>query len=162
MMEKSKKDRIFYSVLITILVLTLLWIFVQSALPAEVSDAESDKVTEIVDQVVPEEFSLKEFILDNIRKIAHFLEFGALGVEALLLLWYSKRLGIREILLGIGFGALVAFLDESLQLISKRGAEILDVWIDIGGYASFYLIPLAVIILVRYIKNKNTEKSSAS
>ena len=37
-----------------------------------------------------------------------------------------------------GFAA--AFLDESIQLFSDRGAEIRDVWIDLIGVASGVLI----------------------
>ena len=161
-MERTKKDKIFYSVVLTLLVLTLVWIFVQSSLPAEVSESESDKVTEIVDKVVPEEFSLKDFIIENIRKIAHFVEFGALGVEVFLLIWYSKRMGVKEILLGIGFGALIAFLDETVQILSDRGAAVLDVWIDIGGFSSFYLIPLAAIFAFRLVREKKIKNSISS
>ena len=160
-MAVLKKDKIFYSVILSLILLTLVWIFVQSALPTEVSEAESDKVTEIVDKVVPEEVSFKDFLINNIRKIAHFLEFAALGLEVFLLLWYSRRLKIGFIGCGFGFGAIIAFLDESLQIISDRGAAILDVWIDLGGYASFYLLPIAAYFVFMLIKNKNKNSISA-
>ncbi|MBQ8720241.1 MAG: VanZ family protein [Clostridia bacterium] len=161
-MEKSKKDKIFYAIIFAVILANLLWIFVQSSLPMEVSEAESDKVTEVVDKVVPEEVSFKEFLLNNIRKIAHFVEFGTLGLEAFLLLWYSRRMKISTVACALGLGALVAFFDETVQIFSKRGAAILDVWIDIGGFASFFLLPVAVYILVSCIKHKNETKNSIS
>ena len=59
----------------------------------EVSDKESDAVGSvvgsIVDAVVKDNETFRDFITDNIRKIAHFLEFGALGIEIAFLMLYN-------------------------------------------------------------------------
>ena len=61
----------------------------------------------------------------------------------------------------------VGFIDESIQSISGRGPLIEDVWIDIGGFATFYALTLAVcfsviavIRVIKTIKNKNKRGSN--
>ena len=146
-------------VLLGLIVLTVAVIFLHSAMSPEVSSSESGAVGEIVDKVVPDSFSLKQFIIDNIRKIAHFLEFGLLGAEVYALILALSVFGTKSLSLSLGFGAAVAFFDESVQLLSNRGPSITDMWIDIFGYLSFSLIAALVHLIVYCIKKrKNKEK----
>ena len=52
----------------------------------------------------------------------------------------------------------VGFLDESIQVLSERGPSITDVWIDIGGYATFaslaYLIGGAALLIIYFIRKR--------
>ena len=61
-----------------------------------------------------------------VRKLAHVAEFFAFSV--FVTLFWSGHF-IRAFISGL----VVAFLDESIQLLSKRGAQISDVWIDLIG-----------------------------
>ena len=170
-------------ILLPIMLATVLVIFIHSAMSPETSQNESDTVGEvvgtIVETVAPNKPTLKEYITKNIRKIAHFLEFGALGLEAFVLAFFIYRHKKRSLAepdgrMSLGyylncavryfmFGLTVAFLDESLQLLSKRGPQIKDVWIDLAGYMSFGALILLIFLgvaLIRSIKNKKSKKTA--
>ena len=110
-----------------------------------------------------EEFlAVKEnFVEEYIRKIAHFTEYGLLGIElaVYLLLLHRRRPSLFGLAMTVPF--FVGFIDESIQSLSGRGPLIEDVWIDIGGFATFYALTLAVgfsvnaiIWAVKTIQNK--------
>ena len=103
-----------------------------------------------------------EAIRPHIRKIAHFLEHGVLGLEVFFLCLsmqkYSGKkrkimpIGIKTIFSSINFGLIIAFIDESIQILSERGPSITDMWIDISGYASFTLLLVIIYVIVNIIK----------
>ena len=148
--------------------LTVLFIFIHSLMAPEVSSKESDAVSDAVSDVVvgvigdetPAQIERSEratkFIEENMRKIAHFIEFAVLGSEIALMGYFvlsdQKRKGynvsrVRLILISFIFGILIAFADESLQLVSNRGPSVADIWLDISGFSAL-MIPLYVILFV--------------
>ena len=76
---------------------------------------------------------------DIIRKIAHAVEFCVLAL--ILSSWWKKP--VRSFYAGFT----LAFLDESLQVVTGRGALITDIWIDLigvgigtlGGYSGYII-----------------------
>ncbi len=91
-----------------------------------------------------------------VRKAAHFLEFAALGASFALLSrtyeWDRHKRALSQAFVGI----FVPLCDESIQMFTRRGPSLSDVWIDIAGYTTGAVITLAVCFLIE--KNK-TEKS---
>ncbi len=154
---KSKRIITKY-VLIAMIVFTLAFIFVNSMLPTEVSKAESDNVTGWLEQVLPEESVISLFMLNNTRKIAHFVEFGVLSAELTvyaLLFAEKKRNGVT---LAFLMSFIAAFLDETIQIFSLRGAAVSDVWIDLFGALSFSAVTLlAYFICIAIQKYKRSE-----
>ena len=144
-------------VLLTLIVATLAFIFVQSVLPPEKSSEQSDKVSDIVEEIIPPETPVGDYVQTNVRKIAHFVEFAALGVwVALYIVGFYRR---RTVALASYAAALiVALFDETIQIFSGRGPEIKDVWIDFLGYlTSFTLVIIAsfvVMLVIKKIKSK--------
>ena len=149
--------------LIAAMAATVLFIFINSTLPKEQSAQQSGVIEEIVDKVIPDDVPVKDMIIENIRKIAHFSEYGLLGIELALYIFFFRR---KRIYLYAPMSPLVAmlvgFLDESIQLLSDRGPMISDVWIDIGGFATFTLITygalyagLGILTLIRRGRNEN-------
>ena len=135
-MEKSRisRLRVFQWVL---LALTLVFIWGHSCMPVEDSAAESGFVMELIAPFL-EIFLGRGNVTDHIvRKIAHFTEFAALGVQLELL---RKGRRFKGAMCSLGAGFLCAFLDESIQLLSARGALISDVWLDTCG-ALFGVLP---------------------
>lgn len=129
------------------------FIWQQSTLPPVESAATSDAVRDVVVPAVGGPTTWVGGFLDRfLRKIAHFTEFGILGltVEAYL----SYRHTVRADLLALAFGVAVASCDELLQLATGRGAAVLDVLIDVCGYLALSLLLRAVCATVRWIKNK--------
>ena len=160
-------------VAVILMLLTVIFIFTRSLKSPEESRAESDTVADTVTDVVvsvigdetprQQEASMKAsaFIENNIRKIAHLVEFAVLGAEAAVLLLLLRRDGVvkrRRICLAcaIFFGVLVASADESLQLLSHRGASPTDVFIDTVGYLAL-LLPLHYIL--NFLHNKRISRA---
>lgn len=148
-MLNKYKERIYLAVRVILIVAmcaTLLFIFINSALPKEQSAAQSGVIEEIVDKIIPDEVPVKNLIIENIRKIAHFSEYGLLGIEVILyiFLFLRKRIYLYAPLSPL-CAAFVGFIDESIQMLSNRGPMISDVWIDIGGFVTFALLSLGVL-----------------
>lgn len=113
-----------------LLALMLAFIWGHSCMPISESAAESGRVTRWLAPLL-EIVVGKGNVTDHlVRKLAHFTEFAALGAQLLLLRRERSRIAsVRSIELGF----LAAFLDESIQLLSSRGAQIADVWLDTAG-----------------------------
>ncbi len=82
-----------------------------------------------------------------IRKLAHFAEFAALGflLYGNATCWTARRQWCMAGQLGL----LAAFLDETIQIFSGRGAQIQDVWLDFSGVIAGILFGLFVFWLAK-------------
>ena len=164
-MNLSRGKKIFGLILLVSIIATLSFIFINSAFSPEKSGQISESVSDTVGSIVKPESSLGAFITEYLRKIAHFTEFGLLGVEfALIPIVYVDDLR-RKIRSGINFLPLsffFGFFDESIQLLSGRDARIADVWLDTAGFAFCYLLSFGVYFLERFIcryaKKKKNER----
>ena len=129
----------------TFWVLTALWLlFVwgHSLLPASVSKEESGHWLALLQTWMP---WLTSFL---IRKAAHFVEYAVLGA----LLFGAA--GVRH---GLWFppcsGALAATLDETVQLSAEsRSGQISDVWLDLAGFLTGWIVIGAIAYLFRQRK----------
>ncbi len=118
--------------------LTVAFIFGNSLLPRDASLAESGKAADLVEIVVrPVVAALAgEARADtvmaamDVRKIAHFVEFFVLGALAFAL---ARPVRARRAVCAGYFCFTVAFLDESIQILTGRGPMIADVWLDLSG-----------------------------
>ena len=157
---KTKIYKIGRYVLIALIVAAILHAFVQSALPPETSAAESNKVGEIIEEIIPPETKPGAFVQKNLRKLAHFTEFFFLGAfTSLYVVFYWNKKSAYCVQLP--FGLFVGLLDETIQIFSKRGASVTDVWIDTAGYLSASVIVFAVwytALLIRHIYLKRRIK----
>ena len=149
-MKTLRCKNILRLLVILLIISTLAFIFTQSMLPPEKSSEQSSAVGEIIEVIIPPETPVGGYVQTNIRKIAHFVEFAALGAEVavFVILFLKKR---NFVFLSFGFGILIALLDETIQIFSKRGPEITDVWLDFFGFASFAVIVYTVSALIFYI-----------
>lgn len=89
-----------------------------------------------------------------IRKLAHFTEFGALGVSLTALSAQFERK--KRYMFGTPFGVsvLVAFCDEGLQFFTGRGNSMKDVLIDSTGALCGMLFVAAILWLRSLRKNR--------
>ncbi len=123
--------------LATLVVGTVIFIFSNSIKSPVQSTEQSDGLKETISQLISPDTMLGSFIIKNIRKIAHFAEYGLLGIEVtLLVLVLAKRRKVRLFFAAksIFFALVIAFIDETIQIFSGRGPAVSDVWIDIGGF----------------------------
>ena len=120
---------------VTLLVMNIAFIWINSLLPREVSAAFSKLVGRILSMFMPDSVTVDAGEGHGIlRKIAHFLEFCSLGV---LFSWLIRMLREKNLVcmtLPLVCGVFVAAVDETIQLfIPGRGPHIRDVGIDSAG-----------------------------
>lgn len=141
--------------------LTLLFIFGNSLASKEKSQELSDKVNETVGEVITvitgqEDSSLEDFFTKYHRKIAHFLEFAFLGLQVALLLCFSNCRSASCLLSGALFSFAVASIDEGIQMLTGRGDQVADIFIDVLGYLSFYFIGVLVVCFLIWCHQKKS------
>ena len=128
------------------------FILLQSSVPESKSAKESLWFTEQLLNPLLSRFGIIAN-KDVVRKIAHTVEFGFLSLAAFFFWWArDKRFGYK-ILKTIYTGFTMAFLDESLQIITKRGALVKDIWIDLIGVGIGTAIACLITVIGR-LRNK--------
>lgn len=143
--------------IIVSIILTLAFIFSQSALPREESKKQSDKVSDIIEEIFPPETTVGGFVQKNIRKLAHFTEFAFLGAEvALYVLLFSRKK--MSAYLSILIAPNIALFDEAIQVFSNRGPAMRDVMIDTAGFYFSSVIFYTVAAVILIIRNKHKQK----
>lgn len=124
---------------ITLLILNLIFIWGNSLLPGEISGAFSGWVKNLLSYFIPGEGD-PQTGHGLLRKIAHFMEFGCLGM---ILCWLHAMLG-KKPWYSLIYSILVACTDEGIQcLVPDRGPGIRDVLIDTSGAVLGMLLLLA-------------------
>ena len=144
-------------ILILLILATVAFIFIQSSMSPEKSAEQSDKVGEIVEEIIPPDTATGEFVKINLRKIAHFVEFALLGLEISLYtsLFLRKK---NYALLSYPTALFIALFDETIQIFSGRGSSVKDVWIDFLGFSTAAALVYAIAFLVLYKKNTELVK----
>ena len=135
-------------VLLLVILGTVVFIFANSMLPPAKSAEQSDTVKDIIVEILPDDSKAESFVEEYIRKIAHFTEYGLLGVEVAVYLMLFSRRSWRTLATGLLTPFFVGFTDETIQRFSGRGPSIDDVWIDVGGFVLFYILALAVLFAI--------------
>ena len=142
-------------ILAVTMTLTVMSFFAQSALSPKASAEESAAVAGFLSGLLSTETAFGRFVIDNIRKIGHFLEYGLLGVQSVLfaLLYVERKNMIKYLFFSSLSSLVIALFDETTQIFSGRGSSITDVWIDFFGYVTLSLISLGVLCLcIRIVK----------
>lgn len=143
---QNRKKRLF-PLVITILIMA--FIFLQSALPADLSKEESNLIVQALIEFLHVDPKILSFA---VRKCAHFTEYLLLGLSlfATVREYGPVRLERNEqwrrtALLSWGIGALYALTDEVHQaFVPGRSCEIRDMLIDSCGVAAGVLIMAAL------------------
>ena len=140
--------------LIKILIaLTLAFIWVNSLVPRAESQAMSQGLLErIVELFRALGIHLSPKSDHLLRKLAHITEFGILGAEFSLLLHLRDKQDPQGYVNCAFAGLSAAVMDESLQLLSKRGSQVQDVLLDFCGY--MVGLWLCAVIFERFIEKR--------
>lgn len=146
-----------------LILLTLVFIFGNSLQNVEQSTNTSEGVTNIiVEKIEP----IKEAVESNkitvgeveafTRSLAHVLEFAALEAEFMLLfLLIPLRPLWGGIMLTVSSSLVLSVLDEALQMLNDRAAELVDVGKDFFGACLGVISVLAIYALtVIFIKKR--------
>lgn len=137
--------------LLIVTILAMAFVFLQSVLPTAVSAGESGWLTERVLNPLLKLVGCRPLSHHAVRKLAHIFEFTALS---LLLTLCFRGNPVKSF--GAGFAA--AFLDESIQLLSGRGALLTDVWIDLIGVTFGMLLGVLIWRAHAVLQSRNTRK----
>ena len=145
----SKKRKYIY------IALTIAWmtfIFVHSAMPADVSQIESGWLSGLVSRLFHLDPDTGSFI---VRKCAHFFEYIVLGIFVSL---STGAFSGRTLIVGLiswGIGVLYAVTDEVHQLfVEGRSCELRDMAIDACGV----LLGVIICMGVRWIRKKRISR----
>ena len=150
-MSNIVKRRLF----ILLIVLTVMFIWGQSLMSQEQSGEESEAVKSFLEKIFIFENPVTDFILKYVRKIAHFTEFGILGLEMTLFTFACTLFSRRDKLYLFAFGPTVAIIDETIQKFTGRGSAFFDVMIDSAGYFTLVLITALVCVIIKNAKKGN-------
>lgn len=137
------------------LALVLLWLCViwsNSMKPAVVSAEMSGGVLTWLVETFPFLSWVGEHLL---RKLAHFSEFGLLGMLLTWLFLELRTAGYHRFTMPLLCAMLSAAVDETIQLFPEgRSSEVVDVWIDTAGAAVGILVLLIGYALLIKWKGK--------
>ena len=89
-----------------------------------------------------------------LRKLAHFLEFFALSAVITLLLRLFRPVSVQLIFNILSLGLIAAVIDESLQILSKRGPLVSDILIDQSGVCVGAVFALLIILIAKKLLGK--------
>lgn len=149
-MRSSKRLYIFLSLSIA----TVLFIFINSMQPAEVSQEMSggflDMLYPFISKVFP--FISENFLSFVIRKCAHLTEFAVLSVFVMLTLFEMGKAPHRAAIYSMFAALLTACVDEQIQFfVPGRSCEVRDVLVDFAGA----VIGIGVVLLIKLLISKN-------
>ena len=137
---------------LTLIILTVSFIWINSALSGTVSGMMSGRVKELMSAVLdflhfPE--NIKTFLLTYVRKVAHVTEYAVIGVE-LGFLWAGLQKGFQGLWNAFSTVLAIAVCDETIQLLAlSRGPQITDVLLDtVSGTAGILIVYFAWIIVL--------------
>jgi len=149
-----KTRRILILIDILLLISTLAFIWGNSLESVSESGAKSQSILSAVAPIL-EIFVGEGRVTDHIvRKIAHFAEFGLLGCELMLLVVLRRRVRVQNTVNCLSAALTTAVIDEALQLLSDRGAQVSDVLLDFCGAASGIFFVLLLYGISRAAKHK--------
>lgn len=119
-------------ILTVLIVLTLAFIWGNSLLDREQSTEVS---MGLLDKIEPylALFGIEPEDDHILRKLAHFCEFGLLGLELALLVWLRLNLSFKSLFLAAAASLAVAVTDETLQYFTGRSCQLSDVLLDFSG-----------------------------
>lgn len=141
---------------LTLIFLTVAFIWINSALSGSASGMMSERVKALMSAVLnflrfPE--NIKAFLLTYVRKVAHVTEYAVIGVE-LGFLWAGLHKGFQGLWNAFSMVLAIAVFDETIQLFAlSRGPQITDVLLDTASGVVGILFVYFVWIIVSCIKS---------
>ena len=150
MMRKYVKQ----GVCLLLILLTVGFIFHNSAQPVKASNEQSAKVAETIGGKPKEEYEKPadwRAFVSHVRKAAHAVEF------------FAQKSALPQAVWNVLSCALaVAVADESIQILSGRGPKVQDVLLDFCGAAAATAVALLIFGAVRLYKARKAAANTVS
>ena len=144
----EKKRKVLSAVLICLCIATVAFIWGNSMLGSKASSDVSNSVLGALDPII-RRFGIVSRDDLWLRKLAHFTEFAALGAELLFLAAVKRRSGFQTASNCAFASLLVALTDETIQLVSGRNSQVLDVLLDFSGAVTGILIAWLICRIIK-------------
>lgn len=153
--NKSLKHQFIITLIFAILnILLIAFIFIHSLTPADISQEESGAVTDWLSYIFP--FGLSENL---VRKLAHFIEFSALGIITSLTVYSYCQKVIGGVYFKLFVCLATAVCDEAIQLnVRGRSGQVTDILLDFSGCLFGLLITTITTGIVLYIKRRKDRR----
>ena len=152
-----KQRRTHLIISLSLIVLTVGFIWINSALPGQDSSQLSDRVRAILEKIMnfmnfPD--GIRAFLLSYVRKVAHAVEYAVIGAE-LGFLWSGLGKGFQGLWNAWSAVLAISVCDETIQLFAmSRGPQITDVLLDTVSGTVGILIVYLLWIIIKCIRNK--------
>lgn len=134
---------------IGVIALTLLYIWSNSLPSVQQSNRQSGKILKFIEVVFNTPPLDTEENQHIVRKTAHVLEFGLLGLEMALLLLLTGTMRWQNVMNILFVGLAAATVDEAIQIFARRGSQVSDILLDFAGVLMGIGIGFAVHALAR-------------
>lgn len=154
--KKENRRALACAVYIILILCTLVFIFHNSLISVEESGEQSNKVVNAVKPIVNPELAEKDWQLSIIvRKAAHIAEFALLGGElAFLAFFASWGIKLRDVIYALFAGITVANVDELIQVYTRRGSLVTDVFVDMLGIVIGLTVGYAMAFGIRALSSR--------
>ena len=158
--DYMSKSTLISRILFTVLTLFLIvFIFSNSIQTADDSSASSGRVVDFLNSICGALGMKFTFTQEIVRPLAHFCEFGLLGVLSLLTALSYFGVKAKSFIYSAVSFSVVAITDEIIQLFSDgRAFQLSDMGIDISGGILGAVTVFLFALLVRNHKIKVSEK----
>lgn len=159
------KKQIFLCVWVALILLTIAFIFYNSAQTVPKSNEVATSVAETIAPISKNEYDTpadwRAFVL-QVRKAAHAVEFFLLGTELFVLFFlFRKPRGIQTFWNVLSAPVVIAVADESIQILSGRGPKVQDVLLDFCGAAAAVALCSVLYFSVRALVHRSQKKKNA-
>ncbi len=163
-MEKDRASKRFTVIIFCLTAGMILFAWVHSCFPADLSSRESEGVFAIIYRFFALFGAGQALTEQLIRKLAHFSEFAAIGVLLLSCAYcFDRQHPIRYAPQALLAALSAALVDETIQLfVEGRAGMIADVWIDLGGAVTGILVMWGIFTLFTRRKWKRKEENDGT
>jgi VanZ family protein len=144
-----KHKRAWIAAAAALILLVLVFIWVNSTVSRPVSKAGSQGVLRLLKPILDPIFGEDRITDQILRKTAHFLEFFLLGLGLRGLFLLLGQRGFQGTANSLFCALLAAVADESIQLLSARGAQVQDILLDFAGAFAGTLLLWGAYLLLR-------------
>lgn len=158
--SKSRKAWIIIIILLIAATLGFIW---GNSLKIKIESQQlSFRVLQLIRPLLDAIFSPENVTDHLVRKLAHFTEFGMLGAELILLTFLLQKLRLRTVLECLFMGLSAAVIDETIQIFSARGSQVVDVLLDFGGVITGAAVTLLIISIISRCRKAEQKRDKSS
>ena len=142
----------FRKVLAFFLLFFCLWFIWSNSLQSPVESARRSEavaafIARFLRLFVSENHSIIRYLLFNVRKIAHAVEFFVLGFVCAIFLRLLKKVNLHMVLHSVLLLLAAAVTDEGIQLYTHRGASVSDILLDFASGVCGLLIAFLLLFI---------------